>query len=418
MTSLAAGSCLADSHAWICGEYLRTYSGVIQHALYQHISLTATALGFAMLIAIPLTALATWKRWLRAGIMATLGVIYTIPSLALFVLLQPYLGIGHATPVVIALVAYAQLLLIRNVLVGFDGVPEEAIEAARGLGYGPVDLVLKVRLPLALPAILAGLRVTTVSTIALLTIGGLIGQGGLGTLLNDGFQRDIYAQILVSLVLIVVLGDRRRPAAAARPAHALSLAAGAAMSLIGKGVTWLNDVQSYKGSDGVIHLAASHLEVTVISMGLAAAVSLPIGIALGHIRRGGPLVTLLANATRAVPTLGLLYLLAEFPTFGVSRKTAIISLAIFAIPPDADQCVGGRIDGRRRSSRRGTRTRNEPVGDSLASGTATLGAADLRRGAQFHLADVRDGDDRVVRRHRHARQTHPAGAGRGSARSG
>jgi osmoprotectant transport system permease protein len=105
------------------------------------------------------------------------------------------------------------------------------------------------------------------------------------------------------------------------------------MSLIGEGFDWLNDVQSYKGSDGVIHLAASHLEVTVISMGLAAAVSLPIGIALGHFRRGGPLVTLLANATRAVPTLGLLYLLAEFPTFGVSRKTAIISLAIFAIPP-------------------------------------------------------------------------------------
>ncbi len=205
MTSLAAGGCLADSHAWICGQYLRTYSGVIQHSLYQHISLTATALGIAMLVAIPLTALAVWKRWLRAGVMATLGIIYTIPSLALFVLLQPYLGIGHATPVVIALVAYAQLLLIRNVLVGFDGVPEEAVEAARGLGYGPVELTLKVRLPLALPAILAGLRVTTVSTIALLTIGGLIGQGGLGTLLNDGFQRDIYAQILVSLVLIVAL---------------------------------------------------------------------------------------------------------------------------------------------------------------------------------------------------------------------
>jgi osmoprotectant transport system permease protein len=105
------------------------------------------------------------------------------------------------------------------------------------------------------------------------------------------------------------------------------------MSLIGEGFSWLNDVQSYKGPDGVIHLAASHLEVTVIAMGLAAAVSLPLGIALGHIRRGGPLVTLLANATRAVPTLGLLYLLAEFPTFGVSEKTAIISLAIFAIPP-------------------------------------------------------------------------------------
>ncbi|HEX4017024.1 MAG TPA: ABC transporter permease [Frankiaceae bacterium] len=105
------------------------------------------------------------------------------------------------------------------------------------------------------------------------------------------------------------------------------------MSLVGEGVKWLDDVESYRGPDGVIHLAASHLEVTAISMVLAAAVSLPIGIALGHFRRGGPLVTLLANATRAVPTLGLLYLLAEFPTFGVSRKTAIIALTVFAIPP-------------------------------------------------------------------------------------
>jgi osmoprotectant transport system permease protein len=105
------------------------------------------------------------------------------------------------------------------------------------------------------------------------------------------------------------------------------------MSLIGEGFDWLDDLASYRGGDGVVHLAASHLEVTAISMVLAAAVSLPIGIALGHFRRGGPLVTLLANATRAVPTLGLLYLLAEFPAFGVSQKTAIFSLAIFAIPP-------------------------------------------------------------------------------------
>ncbi len=205
MTSLAAGSCLSDSHAWICGDYLRTYSGDIQHALYQHISLTATSLGIALVAAVPLTAFAMWKRWARSATMTILGVIYTIPSLALFVILRPYLGIDNAIPVVIALVAYAQLLLLRNILVGFDGVPEESIEAARGLGYGPVALILKVRLPLALPAILAGIRITTVSTIALLTIGGLINQGGLGTLLNQGFQRDIYAQILVSLVLIVLL---------------------------------------------------------------------------------------------------------------------------------------------------------------------------------------------------------------------
>jgi osmoprotectant transport system permease protein len=108
---------------------------------------------------------------------------------------------------------------------------------------------------------------------------------------------------------------------------------GSAMSLIGEGITWLDDLASYRGPDGVIHLAASHLEVTAISMLLAAAVSLPIGIALGHFRRGGATVTLLANATRAIPTLGLLYLLAEFPAFGVSQKTAVFALAIFAVPP-------------------------------------------------------------------------------------
>jgi osmoprotectant transport system permease protein len=205
VTLLEADGCLADGKAWICPDYWRTYSGDIQHALYQHISLTALALGIALVVAIPLTALALWRRWLRASVMGVLGVIYTIPSLALFVLLQPTFGITHATPVVIALVGYAQLLLVRNVLVGLDGVPEESVEAARGLGYSNVQLMWRVRLPLALPAILAGVRVTTVSTIALLTIGGLINQGGLGTLLNQGFQRDINAQILTALVLIVAL---------------------------------------------------------------------------------------------------------------------------------------------------------------------------------------------------------------------
>ena len=101
-----------------------------------------------------------------------LGIIYTIPSLALFVLLQPAFGVTQATPVVIALIAYAQLLLVRNILVGLEEVPADVLEAARGMGYGRTRLLFQVRLPLALPAIMAGLRVTTVSTIALLTVGG------------------------------------------------------------------------------------------------------------------------------------------------------------------------------------------------------------------------------------------------------
>jgi osmoprotectant transport system permease protein len=206
VTVLAAGSCLADRHAWICVDYLRDRSGLIQHSLYQHITLTAISLGLALVVAVPLTLISLRPGAVRGAVLGVLGVIYTIPSLALFVLLQPVFGITHVTPVVIALVAYAQLLLVRNILVGLDGVPEESIEAARGLGYGPVRLMLQVRLPLALPAILAGLRITTVSTIALLTVGGVIEKGGLGQLIFDGFQDDRYAQILTGLVLIVALG--------------------------------------------------------------------------------------------------------------------------------------------------------------------------------------------------------------------
>jgi osmoprotectant transport system permease protein len=204
--TVLAASCLADRHAWICGDYLRDRSSLIQHSLYQHITLTALSLGLALVVAIPLTLISLRPGAVRGAVMGLLGVIYTIPSLALFVLLQPVFGITHVTPVVIALVAYAQLLLVRNILVGLDGVPEESVEAARGLGYGPARLMLQVRLPLALPAILAGLRITTVSTIALLTVGGVIEKGGRGQLLFDGFQDDRYAQILTGLVLIVALG--------------------------------------------------------------------------------------------------------------------------------------------------------------------------------------------------------------------
>ncbi len=104
-------------------------------------------------------------------------------------------------------------------------------------------------------------------------------------------------------------------------------------SLFGQAFDWLDDRDNYRGAQGVIHLAWSHLVITLIALAIAGAISLPIGVALGHFHRGGPLVTLIANASRAVPTLGLLYVLAVVPSFGVSAKTAIVSLAVFAVPP-------------------------------------------------------------------------------------
>jgi osmoprotectant transport system permease protein len=205
VTLSAASGCLSKPSSWVCWDYVHARWGAIQHSLYQHIELTAVALGIAVIVAGFLAIFASLLPWSRTAIMVLLGLIYTIPSLALFVLLQPGFGIASSAPVVIALIGYAQLLLVRNVLVGLDEVPEESLEAGRGLGYGKLQLVLKVQLPLALPAIMAGLRITTVSTIALLTVGGVIEKGGLGQLMYDAFQSSRNSMLLVSVVLIVAL---------------------------------------------------------------------------------------------------------------------------------------------------------------------------------------------------------------------
>lgn len=196
--------CLRDN-AWICGEYLSSRQHDIERALTLHVELSAIALGFSLLVAIPLTLIGMQRAWLRGAVLGVAGVVYTIPSLALFVLITPYFGIFSNAPIVIALVGYAQLLLLRNIFTGLEEAPADVIDAAKGMGYGRTRLLTHVQLPLALPAILAGLRVTSVSTVALLSIGGLLGRGGLGQLLYDGYQQELNAQVLTALVLIVAL---------------------------------------------------------------------------------------------------------------------------------------------------------------------------------------------------------------------
>jgi osmoprotectant transport system permease protein len=132
-------------------------------------------------------------------------VLYTIPALALISVLWPVFGLSPLT-VTIALAVYALLVVLRNTLVGLDGVPAEAVDAARGMGFGRRRLLLKVELPLALPAILAGVRLATVSTVGLVTIGALVGHGGFGTLILGGFVDNFYhAQIMTATLLTVAL---------------------------------------------------------------------------------------------------------------------------------------------------------------------------------------------------------------------
>jgi osmoprotectant transport system permease protein len=151
------------------------------------------------------TRLATRSGIPETPILAVAGVLYTIPALALIAALVPWFGLT-AWPVVTALAIYALLVLIRNIVVGLDEVPADVVEAARGMGLGGGRILWQVELPLALPAIMAGVRVATVSTIGLLTIGGYLGVGGFGNLITEGLQLTVgRAQVVTASLCCVAL---------------------------------------------------------------------------------------------------------------------------------------------------------------------------------------------------------------------
>jgi osmoprotectant transport system permease protein len=190
---------------WFSGEYLERNSDRIVAALTEHVSLTAQAVLLAAAVGIPLAVLAYWFRPLTGPILAGAGILYTIPALAVFAFAAPYLGIGSGT-VVFPLVLYALLMIVRNSLTGLVQVPAEVRDAARGMGYGRFAQLLRIDLPLALPGILTGLRLATVSTVAMVTIGVLVGHGGLGNLILGGFRNNFFrAEILTGTVLCVAL---------------------------------------------------------------------------------------------------------------------------------------------------------------------------------------------------------------------
>ena len=190
---------------WLSWSYLHDNSDAILAATRQHVTLTVVSVGLGLLLALPLALLARRSRRLETVILGLAGVIYTIPSLALFAVLAPITGLTEKT-VVIGLTAYTLLVLVRNVLTGLQGVPADVVEAARGMGLGPVRLLLTVQLPLAVPTILAGVRVATVSTIALVTVGAVVSNGGLGQLIFEGFNNNFYrAEILTATLLCVLL---------------------------------------------------------------------------------------------------------------------------------------------------------------------------------------------------------------------
>jgi osmoprotectant transport system permease protein len=185
-------------------DWLGRNIDVVLSDLWQHIEITLAALGLGIVIAFPVGLIA--YRWRRTypPILAVTQVLYTIPSLALFVLLINAVGLG-AEPVIIGLAIYSLVILVRNLVEGLRGVPPEVTDAATAMGYKETKRLFAVELPLALPAIVAGLRVATVSTISLVSVGALIGSGGLGQLFIHGFQIDNPIEIWTGILLTVVL---------------------------------------------------------------------------------------------------------------------------------------------------------------------------------------------------------------------
>ncbi|WP_214406520.1 ABC transporter permease [Pseudonocardia lacus] len=173
----------------------------------EHLAFALPPVVLGLLLAIPLGWLANRTRVGRAIVINLAGLLYTVPSLALFVILPVVLGTGILDPlnVIVALTVYTLALLVRTVADALSAVPGMVIDSATAMGYRPVRRFLAVELPLSIPVVLAGVRVAAVSSISLVTVGSVIGFGGLGKMFTDGFQRDIPQEIIAGIVLVLVI---------------------------------------------------------------------------------------------------------------------------------------------------------------------------------------------------------------------
>ncbi|MGH8978015.1 MAG: ABC transporter permease [Acidimicrobiia bacterium] len=200
MATLAANG----PESWIWWEWVGDHLAEIRTSLWEHIVLTVLSVSIGLIIAIPLALLVRRWRRLYGPVLWISGLMYAIPSLALFGVLVPITGLTRTTAL-IPLVSYTLLILVRNTVTGLDAVPEDVRDAARGMGYTGGRQFVRVEVPLALPAIIAGIRIATVSTIALITVTAVIGQDSLGQLILDGLNRDFRTPLVIGIVLTVVL---------------------------------------------------------------------------------------------------------------------------------------------------------------------------------------------------------------------
>lgn len=190
--------------SFVWWEWIPDHADDIREATIEHLQLTGTSIAIGFVIAMAMAVVAL--RWRRsyAPLAALAGGLYSIPSLALFGFLVPITGLGFRTAQ-IALVSYTLLILLRNIVAGVDGVPQAVKDAADGMGYEPWRRFVSIDLRLAIPAIIAGLRIATVTVIGLVTVAALVGSGGYGTFIEDGLSRRFSTPIVVGGSLSILM---------------------------------------------------------------------------------------------------------------------------------------------------------------------------------------------------------------------
>ena len=201
---LRAGPLASAGDPWVRWDWVSRHTDDIAAATREHLELTAIAVVLGLAISFPLALAAHRWRWTVTAVLSGTGILYTIPSLALLALLVPWTGLSRTTSE-IALVGYTLLILVRNILAGLDAVPDDVLEAAQGMGFTRRRQLLRIELPLAVPSIMAGVRIATVTTIGLVTVTAVIGHGGLGQFILEGLIRDFRTPLVVGSVLSVAL---------------------------------------------------------------------------------------------------------------------------------------------------------------------------------------------------------------------
>lgn len=169
-------------------------------ALLEHVTMVAIALAISLVISLGLGIWTARRPQLYGAVMSIAAILYTVPSLALFAILIPFVGLG-VVPAIIGLVAYSILILTRNIATGLREVPADILEAATGMGYAPFQRLLRIELPLAMPVIVAGIRIAAVTQIGVATIAAYINAGGIGTIIFAGINQRFPEKILVGALL-------------------------------------------------------------------------------------------------------------------------------------------------------------------------------------------------------------------------